>query len=537
MALTGVNRYVDTSATYNGDGTSPAQATSDGGTGAYNSIQSALSAAPNNPSSESARWLIWVRRLDSGTNIPISSTLSPTNDGSCNAPHMLIGWPYREQKTGMSIDSVPTGTDSLGFNNAQWQFIDSALTEGDNYWVDAIVEFTSGSNSGLSRRVIWFDATNDKIYLDFPLPNDIAAGDGYTITLETHYYDDRPSAAQSLWDSDTNIRPVIDGGGGAYNIIGFYQDYDWVSANLHLKNTSSTGNYIGIAHCREIYNVIIENVGQAVKYDGSYAKQLPVKLNRCYFYNCNRSYWGILYIASSIEIHLEEVHLNKAGGSNYRAINPLPARLFLKNCTFGRVTALTEGLVASYLYVPNVFGENVTINATTPVSFSTNNNAWGGIVAISGYNGSSDKFHQWLGQGMGELYNVDEDDTIDPPSGATTYIKFKPLAKVSSYYPLIHEEQRYQSSGLKTYTWKFYPVNMNLDATDLEVEAWYLDESSGTHRVYATANPSAYDDGGWHDLSITVNPSQAGVVYFKIKLKKYNSSGCYVALDPEVSIS
>ena len=58
----------------------------------YNTIAGPLADAPNAPSSGS-EWDIWVRRLSS--DISITAQLSPTNDGSYNAPNMLIGFAYR----------------------------------------------------------------------------------------------------------------------------------------------------------------------------------------------------------------------------------------------------------------------------------------------------------------------------------------------------------------------------------------------------------------------------------------------------------
>ena len=144
------DRFVDTSATYNGDGTTAAQATSDGGVGAYNSIATAFTNAPSG-----GGWDIWVRGLSS--DISVSAQLSPTNDGAYNNPHRLIGWPKKVEHTGYMVDSVPAGYE-------KWQFVDAALTEADNYWVAATITWTSGSNNGLTRKVIWFDADNDKVY-------------------------------------------------------------------------------------------------------------------------------------------------------------------------------------------------------------------------------------------------------------------------------------------------------------------------------------------------------------------------------------
>jgi len=521
------NIWVDTSATNNGDGSDPGQAASEGGTGAYNNLQDALDEAATSGGTR-----IITRNLNIGTSISVTAQLSPANDGTVSNPLILTGWPFKRELTGKTVDSAPTGIDNLGYNNAQWQFVDSDLTEGDNYWLGATVTFTSGNNNGLSRTVIWFDAANDQIYLDFPLPNDISAGDQYTITLETEDYNDRPqSGIDEGWDNDTNPRPVLDGGGGSFNMFTFSGDYYWSLKNLELKNVSSS-NYLLYGGTFELVNCVFHDARAAVS-GGASANYR--RIIRSHFYNAASGY-GLLY--DMTKTICEDCHFNKGpnGGTASIAIDYRATRL--KNCTLGRVTSLTYGFDLRGADIV-AYCDNVMIDATTPLYIYTSSNSYltSGLAKVfcSSWQAEKGKFKQF--HWSGEIYNLDENATIDPPSGATTFIKMVPQSVCCENEPLVHEEERYQSSGSKTYTWKFYPVNMSLGATDLEVEAWYLDESSGTHRAYATANPSTYGDGGWHNLSITVNPSQAGVVYFKIKLKKYNTSGCYVALDPKVSVS
>ncbi|HDM76327.1 MAG TPA: hypothetical protein ENG51_07635 [Deltaproteobacteria bacterium] len=521
MALTGIHKFVDTSQSSNGDGSS---------SNPYNDIDYACDQAPSSPSSESDRWIIWVRGLSS--DISISDVISPTNNGSYNAHHMLIGWPRQISYSDYTVDSVPTGTDNLGINKAKWQFVDSVLTQGDNYWMGAEVTFTSGNNNGQTRMVIWFDASTDTIYLDFPLPNDIASGDQYTITLKSEFYDDRPTAP-SGWDNDTNIMPVIDGGEGSYDMMNFFRKPYWTLANFELKNGSNTATYRIIYGLPiKCYFLKIHDGGVMIRHS-SYTKHLA-QADRIFLWD-GTYYNGIHY--SQNPILFTRSHFNRGNNTTISKGFIVGENQFLtfKDCTFGRVSQVAYLVTDSYV-AARIRGENVIVDPNNYPSLSPTSNYRSPVsVKFSGFNCEPNKFRQWFNNG--DIYNIDEDAIIDPPSGATTYIKMAPRAGCAPDQPLCHDERRYQASGSKTYTWKFYPVNMSLDATDLEVEAWYLDESSGTHRAYATANPSAYSDDGWHDLSITVNPAQAGTVYFKIKLKKYNTSGCYVALDPKVDVS
>jgi len=525
-----VNRYVDTSATYNGDGTTAAQAASDGGVGAYNTIAGPLADAPNAPSPGS-EWDIWVRRLSS--DISITAQLSPTNNGSYNAPHRLIGWPFRVQHTGYTVDSVPSGTDNLGFDKAKWQFVDSDLTEDDNYWIGAEVEFTSGNNNGLKRMVIWFDATNDTVYLDFPLPNDIATSDQYTITLETEEYSNRPqSGIDEGWDSDSKVRPALDGGGGSFSLMKFEYDFWWYLFNFELKNIASSGSYALIYYLpKKVKNCLIHDGVGLLWLAG---QNTECEVENTYLWNAMGTSWTVY----ALGCFLRDVHINKGPSGNassgiYAYGNPFTR---LKNVTIGRITSFTNGIRSASAVNLDPRGENVLIDATNEFSVSSDRYiSTIRPISISGWQGESDKFK--IAATSGEVYNVDEDATINPPSGSTTYIKMVPGSYCSSEHWLQHEEQRYQSSGSKTYTWKIYPTGWSgLSTSDIELEAWYLDESTGTHRAITTANPSSVTNDSWNDLSITVNPSQAGTVYFTLKLKRYEASA-YIALDPEPSVT
>ena len=519
-----VDVFVDTSATYNGDGTSAAQATADGGSGAYNNLQDALSAAPNAPAPGSEHH-IWVRRQ----NISVTATLSPVNDGSYNAHHKIIGWPISVSKTAQSVDSVPTGTDSLGFSNASWQFVDAALTEAFNYWQGATVTFTSGANNGLSRMVIWFDDTTDTIYLDFPLPNDISAGDTYNIVLETEYYSQRPqSGIDAGWDSDTLVRPILDGGGGAVSLLYFSGDKYWQVFNLELRNTNS-GNYYGFAYGPyKAVNCVLHNLGSPIRYLNS--ASTSAILQKVFVWDATYSTYGIM--RDSSRVILENVHFNVGDiGSSSKCFNGCNT-LQLKNCTFGRLAPFDYIFYAS---------SAITTGRGNNVFYDANINAF----TNSGIPGGNDKFtiescnnyHNFYNRvAGGEVYDVDVDGTISPPSGATKYVKLLPF-NIADIYPLIYENSRYQASGSKTYTWKFRPTGWTTLATsDIEVWASYLSESSGSYRTEVTVNPTTVTNDAWNDLSITIPADQDGIVYFEIRLKKYESVSAWIALDPKVDV-
>jgi len=515
------NIYVDPSCANNGDGTDASCASSDGGVGAYNNLADALANATEGD-------IIWVRRGNS--NISVSSTLSPTNDGTEDNPIKLVGWPYYEHGT---VDGAISGKEKFGFYDAE-------LTATDKgHYCSAEIEFTSGSNNGLKRKVIFYQYDSDnsrgEVYVFPDLPNNIAAGDQYTITLETELWSDRPQPGQDAgWDNDDYVRPVLDGGGGSFNMFDFTDDLYWHVYNVVIQNLSSSYHAFNlIPHW--LKNILITNVGYG-NYD-NVAKGWATRFKDYYVWDLTGTelYKGAITFYNEPDRHyiLEDVHIQgNSSATTYGLV--VGSSCKLKNFSAGKVQPFGGADVRFHAYFcGHIIGENVSLNSSNKISLNLTSNYGppGMLIAFSGYNDEPDKFHQW--HRMGEIYNVDEDSNVDPPSGATTYIKLVPNSHCNSIYPLVYENHRNVSSGSKTYTWKFRPTGWSsLTTDDIEIEVWFLEESSGTKRKYGSANPSSVTNDSWNDLQITFNPGQEGVAYFKIKLKKYES-GAWIALDPK----
>jgi len=364
------------------------------------------------------------------------------------------------------------------------------------------------------------------------LPNNIQAGDTYTITLKTEEYDNRPQAGiDAGWDSDSYVRPVLDGGGGVYHIFDFVGDYFWYVYNIYLKNLASGAYYPFYTPPAVLRNILVSDLHRPI-----YVKTESFYLfNDIYIWNVDGGYGCIRTIQGSRGI-FEHIHLQgKSGASDAYGFYTLTSFILMKNISCGKAIELNRDIYAYSDTKGICKGVNIHLASSSKVYVAYGKTyPQGKFLQFSDYN-ELRKFHQW--SRAGEIYNVNEDATIDPPSEATTYIKMSPNSHCNSLYPLIHEEERYQSGASKTYTWKFYPSGWsNLTTSDIEIEAWFLEESSGTRRKYATANPSSVTNDTWNDLSITISPGQAGVVYFQIKLKKYEL-GAFIALDPKVDVS
>ena len=519
------NIYVDVSCTYNGDGTTAACASSDGGAGAYNNLSDPLANATSGD-------IIWVRRGSS--DISISSTLSPTNDGTEDNPIKLVGWPYYEQVSG-TVDGAISGKEKFGFYDAE-------LTATDKgHYCSAEIEFTSGSNNGLKRKIIFYqyDSANSRgeVYLFPDLPNNISAGDQYTITLETELWNDRPQEGQDAgWDSDDYVRPVLDGGGASFNMFDFANDLYWHVYNLKIQNLSSA--YHAFYRLPAwLKNILIINMGYGTYYNHNWATRF--KDYYAWDLTGTSTYRGAISFYNEPDKHyiLEDVHIQgNSSVTTYGLIAGSSCKL--KNFSAGKVQSFGGADIRFHAYYcGKILGENVGLYSTNKVqlNLTADDGPPGMLIAFSGYNSEPDKFHQWWR--VGEIYNVDEDATIDPPSGATTYIKFVPNSHCNSTYPLKFSFNRRQAASAKTYTFKVYIPSdcTTLTTSDIYADVWYLDESSGTHRKEETHNISTVNTNAWNDLSFSITPGQEGTVYIDIVLQKYES-GCYIALDPKFSV-
>ena len=94
------------------------------------------------------------------------------------------------------------------------------------------------------------------------------------------------------------------------------------------------------------------------------------------------------------------------------------------------------------------------------------------------------------------------------------------------------------TAGSKTITFKIYPVGYaaSIDQDDILIEANYLSGASGNDRTTVETTTATFANGAWRDLTVTFTAGQAGIVYFNLFIKKYESA-CYVLIDPEWSIS
>lgn len=525
--------YIDTSAQYNGDGTSPDQATSDGGPGAYNNIQSFFDNA-----STSGQTIGVLRRLNLGTSIVPSATLSPVNDGSFDTPLLLIGYPFSRTLTGKSINGVDPWSRNNG-SRFSFYTTDADLGQSsdyDHYWESAIITiYQAGSaNDGLQRTVIFskYDSSDGMRIAFFPdLPEDLTTSATFDISLQTYNPDDVPSV--NAWDSDTNARPFVDGSGLSANVFDFNNDFYWGFGNCRIRSASG---YYCINKLSWGKNLCLEG-GYGADYLGYYAYfklHLKGKIKHIY--------------ADVVRHLLTDAHLDKncfehihenASYYNYSAKH---AEGNIANSSFGKVTGAGTYCVT----ISNYYAAGAVTNCDFYLPYSTN------IYSESAHAGV--RYENCMFNGikrdlvvlnyfytMKTITSADSSYWSAPPSGANIELMVSPSRANNVEEPLdfwgnFNHPAIVQAGTSKTITVKFRPNGWsNLTNKDIWIEVEYLDESTGIHTAVVSSRGDgsvSYANDNWYDLSVTFTPAQSGIVKVKCFLTAFES-GAYVLIDPD----
>lgn len=116
--------------------------------------------------------------------------LDTVTDAGLNYLCEVVGNPTQPARMGYTA----IGTGAIGGtadSGTTTTTVDAERTEADDYWNNAYILFTSGSNNGLSRKITDFDAVTDTITHE-AFPNAVAVGNTYLLsarpastTLET----------------------------------------------------------------------------------------------------------------------------------------------------------------------------------------------------------------------------------------------------------------------------------------------------------------------------------------------------------------
>ncbi len=123
--------------------------------------------------------IVFGQKTMSATCVPIIGSLS-----------FETGWPYKIECNAHFGDVYCQVDKEAGANKVigaatggtSTTLIDTNnLTQADDYWNWGTVTFTSGNNTGASRKIKDFDAASDTLILDYALDNAVAVSDAYIV--------------------------------------------------------------------------------------------------------------------------------------------------------------------------------------------------------------------------------------------------------------------------------------------------------------------------------------------------------------------
>jgi len=107
----------------------------------------------------------------------------------------------------------------------------------------------------------------------------------------------------------------------------------------------------------------------------------------------------------------------------------------------------------------------------------------------------------------------------------TNQLEFSPTGKLYQYF----------LAGVNVILYKIFPVGWTipLNQDDILIEARYIPDGGITRSVAVTSSGEFQNDD-WRNLSVTFTAGQSQIVYFQIKLTRFES-GAYVLVDPTPS--
>ncbi|MCK4781713.1 G8 domain-containing protein [Candidatus Parcubacteria bacterium] len=183
---------------------------------------------------------------------------------------------------------------------------------------------------------------------------------------------------------------------------------------------------------------------------------------------------------------------------------------------------------------------NGKLDSATKVE-NIENAYYGSFVKIEDYGGTKLASKSWYKAGT-----VTKDTGVTHSGGASSSAKLEPNSTCTSTYPLRLSSDLdrgdfvvWASAAATTVTvyirslgvWSSYPTN-----SELYIQAEYWDDAGSAERATSTASTQVLsDETTWVAFTTTFTPVQAGWVYVKVYLKKYEASkGIYVDIKPVI---
>ncbi len=342
------------------------------------------------------------------------------------------------------------------------------------------------------------------------------------------------SVTNDPWGDSSDVRPIIDFGDQIKNMV-FSSDNYWKLERLDIIQSADTAGNLYIYNSYGVYvlNCIVRDNSAASLQAG-----LRVTYGRnCIVENCTfqDNISKNIYTSNS-ELKIINCTFNGGATTTDYGLWVGFGFAFIINSSFGQTTShdiqdLFIETCGGVMYGRNNIYDKATLYVPT--------NSLGSITSED-HNQVKGANKVFYGFGI-----VTKDTGVVRSGGASSSAKLEPNSNCGLYAPLSvtpfneYDFKIYCDAIATTVTvyirslgvWSAYPTN-----TQLYIEASYLDHGSDATRSIVVSTVVLADETTWVAFPITFTPLQAGLVYLKVYLKKYESSkGCYIDVLPVVS--
>lgn len=453
-----------------------------------------------------------VRR--GGTACNNGSDLGFTSDGAIGNP-IVIEADY-DNAWGDDVDLSETGTATLTFGSKTITFsadISGVLATGD--WI-----YVSG------------DAAKDFAY-------EVASVSTVTVTLYLPYKGNQAGSGKTMTNmGDAPIWATV----AEFYSWNFDADHHWKIQGIEVRGTDSNGQVeIDDAWGHEFIDMIFRGNG-SLDYGIIFSNGVYLTIiKKSRFYNSD---YGAIYFRYSYgKLTMDSIFIS---GNNYVQrvttmdswqevhINDLDAG----NLTYGFIIARGNFYIRNTKVVTQYDEFDVWGNSNLGMSYyiEDNQGVIGSNLQTSGLRTSDSAF-----------IVVSTSTTVRSGGGATS-IEVRPTTNLSTNWDFsriqLFEYPIYADTISKTYT-VYFKTNATADWTDdptnseLWIEAEYWGHATNNHRK-VTKSTGVIDFNGstaWQSLTVTVQPSQTGVLYLRgwyAKTKEAQSNVFYVDVKPTI---
>ena len=333
------------------------------------------------------------------------------------------------------------------------------------------------------------------------------------------------SVINDPWVDSSDVRPIIDFGDQQYQFNITSDDF-WKLESLDIIQSADINGNIYANSTAGIYllNCIIRDNSSATaykKFGVYYIDSRNFKMEDCALLDNLYSNTKLNY-SSGI---FDNCTFNGGVTTTTNGINSNASTIVVKNCSFGLTTAHGDYDIrpsnSSFIQFINCASTKYIYSKDGSVVFIEDNNQVKGANSVYTYNGI-----------------ITKSTGVVRSGGASSSALMQPDADCGLYAPLSispfneHDFSIYASATETTVTiyirsygaWAAYPTN-----AELYIGASYLDHGSDATRTLINSTAVLDDETTWRPFTITFTPLQAGFVYLKVYLKKYEASkGCYV---------